>query len=268
MPVAAQTPAPAGSAARQCDGLPKGNANISSLKLFGYPIDDASLLLLMQNVVHAGPADRKALLDSGGSRDPKVREQVDAAVRSACVGELVRYASLRAAVETGFQWETADDARLEAFVNGPLLVAIGAEAARNALPDDVLAAALHGIPLDDPGLSVNPGNPPCTGADNAWAIRDAKEPLYPKAALKAGEIGSVKLNVVVDSSGFVRYVKVRQVDVDLDPAKGGGEMVYVSLVAAAAARFRPGKSTCTPAPGLAIVKVDFSYNGVAIGESI
>jgi hypothetical protein len=187
-------------------------------------------------------------------------------VRSQCVGELVRYATLRAAVELGFMWDTAADSRLEAFANGPLVVAIGAEAARAALAPDVLAAAMHGLPPALPEAGAGP-LPECTTADGAWLIRDAKEPLYPTPALKAGEVGDVKLNVAVDGLGLVRSVKVRNADVDVDPAKGGGQMVYVSLISAATARFRPSSSGCLPGPAVIVYKVDFSYNGVAVGES-
>jgi hypothetical protein len=262
----AASPPPA-AAAQQCEGLPSSGFNISSLKLFAYPIHDQGVLRLMQELVHVGPGDRKAILGTGGTRDAAVRKQVDAAVRSLCVGELVRYATLRAAVELGFAWDTADDARLEAFANGPLVVAIGAVAARASLDSAVLDAALHGLPLPDPDPGASPLPAPCTGDENVWTIRDAKEPLYPPPALKAGEIGNVKLDVALDSLGYVTAVKIHTVDLDLDPARGGGQMILGSLISAAAARFKPAHPGCTPVAANFIYKVDFSYNGVAVSES-
>ena len=256
---------PGPAATPLCAGLPSGGATIPGLKLFAQPIDDPGVLLLTQRLVHLDTPARRELLKSGaGSTDKAIRAQVDAAVRSLCLGEVVQYALLRTAVELGFVWDNVDDARLEAFVNGPLVVAIGAEAARASLYHDVVSAALRGLPSTEP--DALPATQ-CSGADDAWMLREAKDPLYPHQALQAGEIGVVKVAVALDESGLVRSVRVRTAEVDIDPAKGGGQMVYAALVSAASARYRASNASCAPRAGEFVFKADYSFNGVAVGPA-
>lgn len=262
-PLSAAEPTPIATV--PCTGLPSNGATIPGLKLFARPIDDPRVLLLVQRLAHLDSGARQALLKAGaGSRDPNVRAQVDAAVRGQCLGETVEYAILRAAVELGFAWDNADDARLEGFINGPLAVAIGAVAARGGLPVDVVAAAMRDLPSTDPDQA--PSAPATSCADARWEIRDQKDPLYPHAALQAGEIGTITITVALDPLGLVRYAKVKQWDVDLDPAKGGGAMIYGALISAAEARYKTNKAGCSPSADTFLYKVTYSRDGVAVDE--
>ena len=249
-----------------CAGLPDKGVDIKGLALFAYPIENSDVLSLTDRVVHLNSRARKELIGATiGAHDPALRSQIDAAVRSTCTGEMLRYAALRATAELSRAWDDVDAGRLEAFANGPLMLALGAEASLRALTPDTFAAALHAFPPESPDPQTTQAPVTCTAADNGWVIRDAPEPCIRTRQSKSAKSARLSCSLRSTRTVFRDRKSARRAGRS-GSGQGGGEMVFSTLVSAASTRYGPRKKGCDPDPASIVFRADFQADGVFVKQ--
>jgi hypothetical protein len=240
-----------------CAGAPAVDDPAPSfVDAFAQPLADGAVLALTARIVRA-PQDARAALLESVKHPPSaaVRAAVDRAVRAKCAAPLISQAAVRAANELAVVWSDLPSDRVDAYIAQRLIFALAAEAVRDALPAETLAAALDGAvpPAEGPPLA-----PPasCTAADSIPKVVHAVQPQYPAnpAALRTG--GSVRVEVQLDAQGFVRSTKFH--GATFTAGDGDHDALRESaLVSAASSTYGPTTAGCPIAPGTYLFRVDF-----------
>jgi len=140
-----------------CAGAPAVDDPAPSfVDAFAQPLADGAVLALTARIVRA-PQDARAALLESVKHPPSaaVRAAVDRAVRAKCAAPLISQAAVRAANELAVVWSDLPSDRVDAYIAQRLIFALAAEAVRDALPAETLAAALDGAvpPAEGPPLA-------------------------------------------------------------------------------------------------------------------
>jgi len=248
----AATPAP-------CGGVPAPDDPAPTLEqAFATPIADAAVLGLIERIVDIPREARAASLDSA-QRPVKaeVRGRIDRAVRAGCLGPLVSQAAVRAANELSVSWSDLPAEKVDAFVAKRLILALAAEAARQSLPADTLAAALDGMLAPQSGpASAAPVAASCTAADSTPKLAHAVQPQYPVDPHALQVSASVRVRVQFDGLGLKRSVSLYAAHYAVD-GEDHAALVEASLVAVALSSFEATTPGCPIAPGTYLFRYDF-----------